>query len=114
MKRATLDRGAAAIVPQVREPRQDQPRGVGIDQSEREARRMSEVDILPEVARWRARAVRYYAGFWKDLAQIVPKFQLADFVAGPDEPANPFLQTVIRLPVTLWERATPAGRLEKN
>jgi hypothetical protein len=75
---------------------------------------MSEVDILPEVSRWRARAVRYYAGFWKDLSQIVPKFQLADFVAGPDEPANPFLQTVIRLPVTLLERPTPVGVVSKN
>jgi hypothetical protein len=70
---------------------------------------MSAVDILPEAARWRARAVKYYAGDWRDLSAIVPKFELADFKAAPDEPVNPFLRTVVRLPVNPSERPIPVG-----
>jgi hypothetical protein len=74
---------------------------------------MPEVELLPEVARWRARSVQYFSGLWVDLVQIVPQFQLSDFVSGPGEPANPFLQTVVRLPVTLLERPTPVGVVSK-
>src|ERR1700716_1961959 len=74
-----------------------------------EGEAMSAVDILPEAARWRARAVKYYAGDWRDLSAIVPKFELADFKAAPDEPVNPFLHTIVMLPVNPSERPIPVG-----
>ena len=75
---------------------------------------MSAIDILPEVTRWRARAVRYFAGSFNGLAAVIPEFQLVDFVAAPDEPPNPFYYTVMRLPLSASERPMPVGVVSKT
>jgi len=75
---------------------------------------MSAIDILPEVTRWRARAVRYFAGNFNGLAAVTPEFQLVDFVAAPDEPPNPFYCTVMRLPLSASERPMAVGVVSKT
>jgi hypothetical protein len=40
---------------------------------------------------------------------VLPQFELKAFSAGPDEPANPFQQTVMRKPLSAAERPIPVG-----
>jgi hypothetical protein len=70
---------------------------------------MTTLSIVPGEAAWRARAVRYYAGDWAEILTVLPEFSLVPFNAGEDEPANPFLQTVMRKPLTAAERPIPVG-----
>lgn len=67
------------------------------------------LQILNEAARWRARDVRYYAGGWDDVLSVLPEFELTPFRAGPEEPSNPFLRTVVRWPLSAVERPIPVG-----
>jgi hypothetical protein len=67
---------------------------------------MSALLILPREAHWRARSVRYYAGDWTSILSVLP---VLPFAAGQDEPANPFLQTVMRRPLSATERPIPVG-----
>jgi hypothetical protein len=75
---------------------------------------MSEIRMLDEVARWRTRKVRYVAGSWNQLDGIIPKFELGDFHDAPEEPANPFLRSVVRIPVGKAERRIPVGVVSNN
>lgn len=70
---------------------------------------MNAISMMPEEALWRSRKVQYFAGSWEALESILPAFQLVPFSAGADEPPNPFLQSVIRLPLTTVERPMPVG-----
>lgn len=70
---------------------------------------MSNVSLLPGEASWRSRRVRYFAGDWSSIQTILPEFDLVPFTAGHDEPANPFLQTVMRRPLSAVERPIPVG-----
>jgi hypothetical protein len=70
---------------------------------------MSAISILPGEASWRSRRVRYYAGDWSAILSVLPEFYLAPFSANQDEPANPFLQTVMRKPMSVAERPIPIG-----
>lgn len=70
---------------------------------------MNTMLILPDEAQWRSRKVRYYKGDWNTLQTILPEFDLLPFRAGEDEPANPFLQTVMRRPLSAAERPIPIG-----
>jgi hypothetical protein len=70
---------------------------------------MSAISILPGKTHWRSRKVRYYAGNWDSIQAILPEFDLVPFTAGLDEPANPFLQTVMRRPLSATERPIPVG-----
>ncbi len=65
--------------------------------------------ILSEEAKWRSRKVRYFSGDWNAIQTILPEFDLVPFAAGQNEPANPFLQTVMRRPLSPTERAMPVG-----
>jgi Domain of unknown function (DUF932) len=65
--------------------------------------------MLKEAARWRSRNVRYLSGSWEQLRRLIPEFELSDFHDSPGEPANPFLRSVIRLPVGKAERRIPVG-----
>ena len=75
---------------------------------------MTAVSILPEVARWRSRDVRYFGGTWDQVRTMVPRFELADFSVGEKEPANPFLKAVVRLPLTATERPMPVGTVSRS
>ena|SRR5215469_14013096 len=75
---------------------------------------MSEIRLLNEVARWHTRKVRYLAGAWDQLEGVIPSFELSDFHDGPEEPANPFLRSVIRLPIRKAERRIPVGIVSNN
>jgi Domain of unknown function (DUF932) len=70
---------------------------------------MTAVSIMTGEALWRSRKVRYYAGDWDAIQTVMPDFDLVPFSAGQDEPANPFLQTVMRKPLSVTERAIPIG-----
>jgi hypothetical protein len=75
---------------------------------------MAEIRILDEMARWRTRKVQYLAGAWTQLERVIPKFELSDFHDGPNEPANPFLRSVVRLPINKAERRIPVGVVSNN
>ena len=70
---------------------------------------MTDLLLLSGDASWRSRQVRYYAGDWASVISILPDFELTPFAAGEDEPANPLLQTVLRLPLSKAERPIPVG-----
>jgi hypothetical protein len=70
---------------------------------------MPSVSILPGEPQWRSRKVRYYAGDWDAIQTVLPEFDLVPFTAGQDEPANPFLQQVMRRPLSAAERSIPVG-----
>jgi Domain of unknown function (DUF932) len=72
-------------------------------------RTMTAISILPGESYWRSRNVRYYAGDWDSIQALMPEFDLVPFTAGQDEPANPFLQTVMRRPLSPTERPMPVG-----
>lgn len=67
------------------------------------------VSILPEETSWRARKVRYHSGSWDAVLSLLPEFDLRPFAMGPNEPSNPFLQTVVRQPLSAAERPTPVA-----
>jgi hypothetical protein len=67
------------------------------------------VQVLDETSRWRARDVKYWAGRWDKLKDEIPQFKMDDFRASPDDPANPHLRSVVRLPRTLFEKPIPVG-----
>jgi hypothetical protein len=64
---------------------------------------------MPGKAAWRSRHVQYYAGDWASIQTVLPEFDLKPFTAGPDEPPNPFLKTVMRKPLSAAERPLPVG-----
>ena len=70
---------------------------------------MTAISILSGEAQWRSRKVTYYSGDWDTIQTVLPEFDLVPFIAGPGEPANPFLQTVMRKPLTAAERPIPIG-----
>jgi hypothetical protein len=70
---------------------------------------MKSLSLLPGEAFWRSRKVQYYAGDWNSIQTVLPEFDLKPFNAGQDEPANPFLQTVMRKPLSAAERPIPVG-----
>lgn len=59
---------------------------------------MSALTLLPDRPSWRARTVNYYSGDWDAILSVIPTFDLEPFRDGPDEPQNPFLQIVVRVP----------------
>jgi len=64
---------------------------------------MTALSLLPGPAVWRSRKVQYYAGDWTSIQTVLPEFDLKPFTAGQDEPPNPFLQTVMREPLSAAE-----------
>src|SRR4051794_32688137 len=67
------------------------------------------VRVLNERGRWHARETTYYAGTWAQLAGLIPRFEIADFIAQPDSQANPYMKSVVRIPRTAAERRIPVG-----
>lgn len=67
------------------------------------------VDALEETGRWRTRAVKYWAGSWERLSELIPEFKTAEFRAAPEAPANPYMKTVVRVPLTKVEQEIPVG-----
>src|SRR3954451_11133899 len=67
------------------------------------------LSLVPGEATWKCRKIQYYAGDWSSIQTVLPEFELKPFSAGPDEPANPFQQTVIRKPLWAAERPIPVG-----
>ena len=61
---------------------------------------MSAISLLQEEANWRSRKVQYSAGDWDAIQTVLPEFDLVPFTVGQGEPANPFLQTVMRRPLS--------------
>jgi hypothetical protein len=75
---------------------------------------MSAISLLQEDANWRSRKVQYSAGDWDAIQTVLPEFDLVPFNAGQDEPANPFLRTVMRRPLTAAERPIPVAVVSRN
>ena len=70
---------------------------------------MTSLSLMPGNAAWRSRQVQYYAGDCASIQTVLPEFDLKPFAAGPDEPPNPFLKTVMRKPLSATERPMPVG-----
>jgi hypothetical protein len=75
---------------------------------------VTDLSILPGQASWRSRNVRYYAGDWTSIQTVLPEFELEPFTVGQNEPANPFLQTVVRKPLSKAERRIPVGIVSRT
>ena len=67
------------------------------------------LQIQQETLRWRSRDVRYYTGGWDEVLSVLPNFETVPFRAGPEEPSNPYLLTVMRKPLAAVERPMPVG-----
>src|SRR4051812_24305458 len=67
------------------------------------------LSLLPGDAVLRSRKVQYYAGDWTSIQTVLPEFELKPFSAGPNEPANPFQQIVMRKPLSAEDRPIPVG-----
>jgi hypothetical protein len=71
---------------------------------------MNGISLLPGEAAWHSRKVQYYSGDdWASIQGVLPEFELRPFTAGENEPSNPFLQTVVRKPLSIVERRIPVG-----
>jgi hypothetical protein len=68
-----------------------------------------EIQILDQTGRWRARNVKYWRGRWEQLKSQIPTFKIEDFRVAGDTPSNPYLKTVVRQPLTLFEMPVPVG-----
>ena len=60
-------------------------------------------------ARWHSRDVSYQTGTWDEILAVLPEFDLTPFALGQNEPANPYLRTVVRKPLTDKEKCIPVG-----
>jgi len=67
------------------------------------------IEPTEERIRWRSREATYWAGKWEKLSEIVPRFELAEFRAGPTNQANPYMKSVVRQPRTKFEQPVPVG-----
>lgn len=67
------------------------------------------LQVLEEVARWKARSVSYWEGRWDRIQPVIPKFTSEEFKMAPDAPSNPHMRMVIRQPISPLERAIPVG-----
>jgi hypothetical protein len=67
------------------------------------------ISLLSETGMWRAREVKYWRGNWEQISGLIPAFELSDFVAAPGLQPNPFLKSVVRLPMTRLEHPMALG-----
>ncbi len=67
------------------------------------------VELIDETMRWRARDVSFLKGGWDALSKRIPKFTTEDFKAVHDGPANPYIRTVVRQPLSIFEHPIPVG-----
>lgn len=67
------------------------------------------VEPLERTGKWHGREVSYFSGRWEQLEKLVPRFELGKFAAEPNAAANPYMQTVIRLPRSKVEQRIPVG-----
>ena len=69
----------------------------------------SEIQILNQTGRWRARNVNYWGGHWEQIQKLIPKFTIEDFRMDASTPTNPYLKTIVRQPITKAEMPIPVG-----
>jgi hypothetical protein len=69
---------------------------------------------LSRIGRWHSRPVTYWGGRWAQLRAQIPQFQIDDFRVSNESTANPYLKSVVRLPMTLFEQAVPVGVVSSN
>lgn len=67
----------------------------------------NEIEMTDELLRWRARDVNFIRGPWSKLRATIPEYELGAFSVGVDGPTNPYLRSVIRLPVNPTEHPIP-------
>jgi hypothetical protein len=75
---------------------------------------MTALSSLREEGAWRSRTLQYYGGDWPSIQKILPEFDLRPFTAGANLPANPFLQAVIRRPLTAEDQPLPVATVSHN
>jgi hypothetical protein len=71
--------------------------------------REEQVELTDEMVRWRARDAAFLAGRWDALSKRIPRFVIEDFTATDDGPANPYIRSVVRIPVSVTEQRIPVG-----
>jgi hypothetical protein len=76
---------------------------------------MEPVQILSQEGRWRARDVHYWRGTTEALTNLIPEFTRRPFAVPTNDGAeNPFFDTIVRLPMTLFEKEIPIGIVSKS
>ena len=64
---------------------------------------------LSSTDRWHARPVKYWRGRWPELCENTPHFKIDEFKVSKETASNPYLKSVVRLPLTLFEAVVPVG-----
>ena len=72
------------------------------------------LQITGEVGRWRSREMKFVAGGLAQILDHIPTFELGEFKVAVEEPANPHLKTIIRIPQTEFERPIPIAVVSPN
>lgn len=72
------------------------------------------IELTDENLRWRARDVEFTRGSWRRLSATIPDFELQRFRMGEEEPDNPHLRAVVRIPQTPAERPVPVATVSPS
>lgn len=67
------------------------------------------IEISPEQSRWRSRDLKFISGNLSRVLDEIPEFAFGEFRSDPEEPENPYLQTIVRQPQTKFERPIPVA-----
>lgn len=67
------------------------------------------IKILPETSYWKSRPIRYYSGKLCLIKELLPEFELRDFVDAENSSANPYYKSVVRIPLKSIEKTIPIG-----
>jgi hypothetical protein len=74
----------------------------------------STLEITGEVGRWRSREMKFVSGRLDQILGHIPTFAFGEFKVAEDEPANPHLKTIVRVPQTDFERPIPIAVVSPN
>ena len=72
------------------------------------------VMILDETVRWHARDAKYIKGTWNQIRPHIPEFATEEFRCKEDSPINPYMCTVVRLPLSRVEHPIPVGLVSNS
>ena len=72
------------------------------------------ITIMDEKGRWKARDITYWSGNWQQLRKQIPEFRMDDFKVSEKTPPNPYLKSIVRMPVNIYEQPIPVAVTSNN
>ncbi len=67
------------------------------------------LSISSEQSRWRARDIKFVSGNLDQIFEHIPLFEFGDFSAGDGAGVNPLYKSIVRIPMTEYERPFPVA-----